>query len=322
MIDLIDSSSGTLRRYLNYAVLVLFFTSCVQKETYLIPQMDSLTEAKRLSVKGDSMPLFVEINRDIRIKDYFQFIDSLAKSISKNSKLNVSEYLIVHANPWILDSLKNSDYYVLKGRGTFQYDQREHVILRRGDRLVIPSTNSIADIDNKLGSTILDVNIPEYKLRIIRSNDTILTCKVRVGKAMIKYLGVVGHDVNLQTPVGIGEIIRIERNPDYINPDDGKRYDSTARDDGRYTKMPIIPWIEPSINGIRYGDMIHATTNPGTLGKAYSHGCIGTTESDAWTIYYNSPIGTKVIFRYDLLVKDKKGNRVKLEDVYRLRGSE
>lgn len=41
----------------------------------------------------------------------------------------------------------------------------------------------------------------------------------------------------------------------------GIKYDSTCRDDGNYTKMPVIPWLEPSINGIRYGAMIHPTTN-------------------------------------------------------------
>lgn len=82
--------------------------------------------------------------------------------------------------------------------------------------------------------------------------------------------------------------------------------------------MPIIPWIEPSINGIRYGALIHPTTNPETLGKAYSHGCVGTTEQDAWFIYYNAPIGTPVFFRYDLTVIQPSGDILFLKDIYEL----
>ena len=90
-------------------------------------------------------------------------------------------------------------------------------------------------------------------------------------------------------------------------------------DDEHFTKMPIIPWLEPSINNIRYGAMIHPTTNPKTLGKAYSHGCVGLTEADAWKVYYNAPIGTKVIFRYDLQVLNEKGDTILLQDIYHLK---
>lgn len=300
-------------------ILELICTTCTTNTKQSIPSTDSLDLSMLLERQQDSVARpFVEIGREVRIKDYFKFIDSLATKISSDSKLDLNEYLLVHTNPWILDSLKNTDYYLLKAKGVFQYDQRQSVILHRGDRLVIPDSSSIVRINEKLNSTVLDLNIPEYKLRVIQSADTILICKVRVGRPVTEFLDVVGHDVNLRTPVGVGTIIRIERNPDYVNPDDGKRYDSTMRDDGKYTKMPIIPWIEPTINKIRYGDMIHATTNINTLGKPYSHGCVGTSESDAWVIYYNSPIGTKVVFRYDLSIKNKEGETIRLKDIYHL----
>ncbi|HCW06650.1 MAG TPA: L,D-transpeptidase [Cytophagales bacterium] len=295
----------------------LIFISCSREKIKFTPSRDSLMIA-RLHLKQTNSTLFVTIPRNVRIKEYFKFIDSLVKVEGDLLNQNLSEYLIVHANPWLLDSLRNSDYYIQKKRGFFQYDQREKIILQRGDRLVMPDSDLIASINNKLRSTILDVNIPEYKLRIIQRDDTILTCHVRIGQSATKYLELAGREVNLQTPVGKGEIIRIERNPYYLNPVDGTHYDSTLRDDGRYTKMPIIPWLEPSINGIRYGTLIHATTNASTLGKAFSHGCVGTSESDAWSIYYNSPLGTKVIFRYDLKIKTKKGDTLMLKDIYRL----
>jgi L,D-transpeptidase ErfK/SrfK len=125
--------------------------------------------------------------------------------------------------------------------------------------------------------------------------------------------------VSLQTPVGDGKIVRVERNPIFVNPVTGERYISTKRDDGNYTLMPQIPWIEPSINGKRLGALIHPTTNPETLGKAYSNGCVGTAEGDAWIIYYYSQVGTKVNFRYDLDAIGESGEPVQLKDIYRLK---
>lgn len=73
------------------------------------------------------------------------------------------------------------------------------------------------------------------------------------------------------------------------------------------TKLPQVPFIETEINGLRYGQLIHPTTNPVTLGKAYSNGCIGTKEADAWVIYYYSPLQTKITISYDLDIVNKYG---------------
>lgn len=99
----------------------------------------------------------------------------------------------------------------------------------------------------------------------------------------------------------------------------GKRYEQTKRDDGRYTKMPLIPYIEPEIDGHRYGELIHPTTNPITLGKAYSNGCVGMKEADTWRLYYYAPVGTKIVFRYDLDIQNEEGEWIQLEDIYDLR---
>ena len=82
--------------------------------------------------------------------------------------------------------------------------------------------------------------------------------------------------------------------------------------------MPQIPWIETEINGIRNGQMIHPTTNPKSLGKAYSNGCIGTKEADAWVIYYHAPLGTKVKIRYDLETYEEGMVISVLKDIYEL----
>ena len=74
--------------------------------------------------------------------------------------------------------------------------------------------------------------------------------------------------------------------------------------------------METEINGIKNGQLIHPTTNPETLNKAYSNGCIGTKEADAWVIYYYAPIGTKIKIRYDLNDVDSRGKPVILKDIY------
>ncbi len=268
------------------------------------------------------MARFVECRRDVTIKEYFSFMDSLASatdSVNRDyCKGKIDEYLIVLANPWVLDTLRATDYYARKARGIFQQDQTTEKILRRGDRLVIPDSVQSANIRAALSATWIDLNIPEFKLHLMRGSDTILTCPVRVGRNAIQYLELAHHDVNLRTPTGNGKIVRIARIPYQINPENGKLYEGTTRDDGKYTAMPIIPWLEPEINGIRYGTLIHPTTNPNTLGKAFSHGCVGTSEADAWTIYYNCPVGTRVRFRYDLDVLNKEGDTIRLRDIYKI----
>lgn len=273
------------------------------------------TQDQSATVETSPRRHLVPVRHDVRIRDYFDFMDSLVKASDSTHRLD--EYVLVHANPWIIDSLRSMDYYVLKAKGVFLYDQSRKIILRGQDSLAIPDSLTIISIKARLKATVLDINIPEFKLRIIQSADTLLTCRVRVGRNDSKYLAIAKHIVDLRTPIGDGEIVRIERDPVVVDPETGIRYDSTRRDDGQYTKLPVIPWLEPTINGRRYGSLIHPTTNPATLGRAISHGCVGVSEADAWTIYYNAPIGTKVRFRYDLKSVSEKGDTVRLKDIYK-----
>jgi len=83
------------------------------------------------------------------------------------------------------------------------------------------------------------------------------------------------------------------------------------------TLMPQIPWTEVELDGMRYGQMIHPTTNPETLERAYSNGCIGLGEADAWCFYYHAPLGTPVVFRYDLETVNETGDTIMLPDIYK-----
>ena len=264
----------------------------------------------------DSVAFKVIVKTDIPVSGYFRFMDSIVANYDSIVNYPLKEHIIVRANPWIIDTLKNTDYYLRKERGEFVYDQRKLIVLQKGTALIVPDSAWANEIIQKQKATLIDVNIPEFKLRIFEEGVLIETFLVRVGKNEIKYLETIGHDVDLRTQPGEGEIIRINKKPKFINPVDGERYEKTRRDDGKKTLMPLIPWIEPQIDGHRFGHMIHPTTNPKTLGKAYSNGCIGTTEADAWGIYYYAPIGTKVNFRYDLTIQNESGDTIQLKDIY------
>lgn len=257
------------------------------------------------------------VKRNVLMKDYFFFIDSLADTTFHSSSV-LNEYLLVNANPWIIDSLRSLDYYTQKKKGVFIYDQSMQIILHKGDTLIIPDSTSMKAITNKLKSNRIDLNIPEYRLRVIQDQDTLLSCLVRIGRNAEGYLEFYQRDVDLRTPIGEGEIVTVRKKPKYIDLQSGEEYLETNRDDGRRTKMPIIPSLEPSINGKFVGTLIHATTNPKSLGKAYSHGCVGTSEPDIWSIYYLCPPGTKVNFHYDLEIKNQHGKTLELKDVYHL----
>jgi len=263
--------------------------------------------------------LFYALKRDVRTRDYFAFMDSLVKALDSTLAYPVDEYILVHANPRILDTLMQQDYYLRSERGEFVEDPNALIVLHRGDSLEIPSQAKCDSIVRFLRSLRIDVNIPEFTLRILRGDTLLHRCAVRIGKNKRAFLAMAGREIDLRTPIGEGEIIRIERDPWYINPVDNKRYKSTRRDDGRYTQLPRIPFLEPTIAGLRQGSLLHPTTNLSTLGKAISNGCVGMRESDAWKLYYYAPLGTKVVFRYDLEGVGEHGETRELRDIYELK---
>ena len=256
------------------------------------------------------------VNKNIQVKSYFQYIDSIVKHYNSINNYKLSEHILVRHNPWIIDSLANTDYYRMIAKDSFVYNQKDLIVLRKGCSIKIPDSLESSNIEKEFKSTWIDLNIPEYKLRIYRDSVLLHEFLVRVGRNEKKYLKMAGRVLDLKTKTGSGTIVKHVKNPDYYNPVNGNQYFLTNRDDGKVTKLPQIPFIETEINGIRDGQLIHPTTNQETLGKAYSNGCIGTKEADAWIIYYYAPIGTKIKIRYDLNVLDKNGNKQTLKDIY------
>ncbi len=296
--------------------ILLAFTikfCCPNNQNNLIVSSHSAKNQTLFKVSGLTS---IVLDKPITIGTYFKFIDSIVQKYDSVTPYHLSEHLLVRANPWIIDTLKNTDYYTMKNKGLFVYDQKKIIVIHIGDSILLPDSVLAKKILQSFQNTIIDINIPEFKLRIVEDSKELYECPIRVGRPEMKFLKMSNRVTDLRTKTGSGFIVNHVRNPDYYNPVNGHRYFATTRDDHKVTALPQIPFIETEINGIRNGQLIHPTTNPITLGKAYSNGCIGTKEGDAWVIYYYAPIGTKINMRYDLHVNDSLGQKLTLKDIY------
>ena len=298
----------------------LFFVACSADSsrvaTSTIPTTSFPIQESKL-VKKEAVPKsYYIVEQAVKAGDYFEFINSVIAHLDSTTTTGIDEYVLMRANYWLIDTLAATDYYVAKEKGLFIEDPKAVEILGVGDSLLIPNADEVRDIRDRIAKTVIDVNIPEFVLRIKEGEEIVHQCSVRVGKNTQRYLAMAGRDVDLRTQPGVGTITRINRDAAYINPRNNKRYSVTRRDDKKVTQLPRIPWLEPTINGQRFGQLIHPTTNVGTLGKAYSNGCIGTSEADAWRIYFHAPLGTKVQLRYDLNIINQANDTIQLKDIY------
>lgn len=298
---------------------LVFLNSCQSKKQSNLEtaQIDS-TGIILVYQKLLNEPTLIQISKDIRVGKYFQFMDSVVGKYDSIVPYDLSEHLLVRNNPWIIDTLENTDYYRMMARDSFVYDQKQMIVLPIGSQLTIPDSLSACKLLEAFSNTEIDVNIPEYKLRIFQDSTLLYEFPVRVGQFRERYLKFGDRVTDLRTKTGKGSIVKHVKHPDFYNPVNGKRFYVTRRDDEKTTMMPQIPWIETEINNVRNGQMIHPTTNPKTLGKAYSNGCIGLGEADSWRVYYYAPLGTKLRIRYDLETYDEGIVISVLRDVYRL----
>lgn len=310
-------------RIILLGIISIFFISCVDSSK-ISTTKEELPEQKTISIdtlkqeeeEEISNSIKIQVDKDIPIRSYFKWMDSIVAVHNNTYNYVIDEYDIVHFNPWIIDTLANTDYYYLIDKGIFNEDSQELIALAKDQVLLIPDSLETQRIKSQLSKTHLAMNIPAFKLRIIQEGKELYNFPVRVGKNGKRYLAMATRDVDMRTMPGEGEIVRVNKNPAFINPQNNSRYYSTSRDDGKRTALPAIPWLEPSINGIRIGQLIHPTTNLETLEKTSSNGCIGLRESDAWRVYYYAPLGTKVNFTYELEVEDENGKMITLEDIY------
>ncbi|WP_372793670.1 L,D-transpeptidase [Lutibacter sp.] len=258
----------------------------------------------------------ISVLKNVKVKDYFRYIDSLVNLHNLKANYTITEHILVRANHWIIDTLENTDYYRMIKKDSFVYNQKEMIVLPKGSNISIPDSTATSNILNAMHKTMVAINIPEFKLRIFQDSMLLYEFPIRVGRNEKKYLKMGNRVTDLKTITGNGKIVNHNKNPNYYNPVNGRQYYLTRRDDYKVTKLPQIPFIETEIEGIRNGQLIHPTTNPNTLNKSYSNGCIGTSEADAWIIYYYAPIGTKINISYNLNSTNENGETVMLKDIY------
>jgi lipoprotein-anchoring transpeptidase ErfK/SrfK len=303
---------------INFFLIALFSVAFTLNSCKNKPPQDAPT----VVIKSDTIvvktALYTHlILKNVQIKDYFKYMDSLARAYDSLVPYDLTAHLIVRTNPWLIDSLQSTDYYRQKEKGILVYDQKELVILKQGDSLWIPTDTTARQIIAKQAKTLLDVNIPEFKLRIIEGADTVGTFPVRVGQNRITKWAIFDKKkAKLRTKTGNGTIINTYFKSTFLDPANGKISSKTKRDDNDSTFLPLMPWLEPEINGESFGQLIHPTSNQKTLGKAYSNGCIGTGEASMWRIYYHAPVGTKVRISYHLNSIDSAGTAIQLKDIY------
>ena len=303
-------------RILGFLLLFLILGFCNASNQSTLKKEQAIVDSSQLYSKEFKAPKKVRVTRNIRVEDYFGYVDSLVNNYDSLVPYALSEHLLVRNNPWIMDTLANTDYYRMIARDSFVYNQSQLIALPKGSILKIPDSLNACRMLEDFANTEIDVNIPEFKLRIFQDSTLLHTFPIRVGQNRKRYLKFGDRVTDLKTKTGKGTIVDHVKHPEFYNPVDGKQFYVTKRDDGKTTLMPQIPWIETEINSVRNGQMIHPTTNPKTLGKAYSNGCIGTKEADAWVIYYHVPLGTKIKIRYDLETYDEGLVVSVLRDIY------
>ena len=87
----------------------------------------------------DETSRFIEVKSDVPVSHYFEAIDSLSSAIDSGFGIQLSEYELVHANRWILDTLMSFDYYTAKEQGRVIDDQKKCNVLKAGDELRVPN---------------------------------------------------------------------------------------------------------------------------------------------------------------------------------------
>lgn len=299
-------------------ILLLIFSltlvSCRNTSNSDIDENKSTHDIQVTDIPDLAMEIVVK--KDVPIRSYFKWMDSIVADHNRTHNYEIDEYVIVHNNNWIIDTLAHTDYYYLMEKGIFNEDSQALIALKKDQILMIPDSIQTQNLKIQLEKTSVELNIPEFRLRIIQDDKEIYKFPVRVGKVGKRYMDMAKANVDMKTKTGVGEIIRVNKKPTFANPTNNKKYTKTNRDDGKRTELPAIPWLEPSIDGRSVGQLIHPTTNLATLEKASSNGCIGLRESDAWIVYYYAPLGTKVIIKYELQGKNDAGETVAFENIY------
>ncbi len=170
---------------LGFILLTMLKFCCPKDET--IPLSSNFTSAKVHLEPNSTKEIIIEKN--ILIESYFRYIDSVVGKHQSLTRYNLSEHILVRANPWIIDTFQNTDYYRMKARDSFVYNQKKMIALPKGNSIVIPDSIQAKKIQVAFEKTVIDINIPEYKLRINEDSTLLFEFPIRVGRDEKKVYG-------------------------------------------------------------------------------------------------------------------------------------
>lgn len=146
---------------------------------------------------------------------------------------------------------------------------------------------------------LIDINIPEYMLRILAEDELIFEGLIGVGRT------------NYETPLGEFKILNRIENPIWYPKGKDPVLPGPTNPLGRY-------WLGLSKKG--YG--IHGNIDPASIGKLASSGCIRMKNEDIQYLYHLIQVGTPVTIRYQTLFLEEKSHEEPylriLYDVYGL----
>lgn len=146
---------------------------------------------------------------------------------------------------------------------------------------------------------LIDINIPEYKLQIYAEGELIFKGPIGVGRT------------NHETPLGEYMVMNRIENPTWYPKGKDPVLPGPTNPLGQY-------WLGLSIKG--YG--IHGNTNPASIGRLASSGCIRMKNEDIQYLYHLIQVGTSVTIRYQTLFLEQKSDEEPylriLQDVYGL----
>ena len=88
----------------------------------------NVTVAKKNELLQIKQKDTVYVKKDVLVKRYFKYLDSIVLKYDSLTSYKLNEHLLVRANSWIIDTLQHTDYYRMKARDSFVYDQRKMIV--------------------------------------------------------------------------------------------------------------------------------------------------------------------------------------------------
>jgi len=122
---LVELKSEMLKidRFIIILIILLMTMKSYSRKEVTIDLTSNLIKSNTFLFHDFSDTLIVSNN--VVVENYFQFIDSIVKRYDYLTSYKLTEHLLVRANPWIIDTFRNTDYYRMMALDSFVYNQKK-----------------------------------------------------------------------------------------------------------------------------------------------------------------------------------------------------